>query len=60
MVGINLFETHSLRLVCEMVPDLITEELTSNIKESGTQALLTDEMTDISNIQQQLLSSITV
>ena len=37
-----------------MLPDLLKEKLISNIKKAGMYALLTDEVNDISNMQQLL------
>ena len=37
-----------------MLPDLLKEKLISNIKKAGMYALLTDEINDISNMQQLL------
>ena len=55
--GIELFDVHSSHIVREMVimlSDLLKEKLISNIKKAGMYALLTDEVTDISNMQQLL------
>ena len=52
---IGLFDTRSSHIVREMVimlSDLLKEKLISNIKKAGMYALLTDEVMDISNMQQ--------
>ena len=54
---IELFDTRSSHIVREMVimlSDLLKEKLISNIKKAGMYALLTDKVTDISNMQQLL------
>ena len=53
----ELFDTRSSHIVREMVimlSDLVKEKLIGNIKKAGMYALLTDKVTDISNMQQLL------
>ena len=55
--NIGLFDTCSSHIVTEiiiMLSDLLKEKLISNIKKAGMYALLTDEVTDVSNMQQLL------
>ena len=54
---IELFDTRSSHIVREMViilSDLLKEKLISNIKKVGMCTLLTNEITDISNMQELL------
>ena len=49
---------HSSRILREMVimlSDLLKEKLINNIKKAGMYTLLTNEVTDISNMQQPLM-----
>ena len=55
---IKLFDMHSSHILREMVimlSDLLKEKLINNIKKAGMYTLLTNEVTDISNMQQPLM-----
>ena len=55
---ILLFDVRSSDIFREMVimlPDLLKEKLINNIKKARMYALLTEEVTDISNMQQLLM-----